>query len=255
MNCQRFEELAPRIARQESRDAELLRDASNHAASCAACNALLTEARTVAASLAAIAAHDKVSQLSGHLEASLRAAFLREHANNARAPRATGPAALPSSVFIGAFRWAALSMLAAAIIAAVLLLPRVINHKPETNHATVNPPQAPSLVVTPIKTAPVKVASETPVIAAVTKKRATAPHHPAKTNAAAPEQTLIGFVMLPYADDVSTIHSGTIVRVSMPRSTLGWFGFPVISNNPADRVVADLFMNQSGTPEAIRLVQ
>jgi hypothetical protein len=268
MNCQLFEELASQIAHQELRDAELLHDANNHAASCAACNALLNEAREVAASLAALAAHDKSLQSAAHLESSLRAAFLREHSvvvgarpftlspREGRPARATNTAR--SNVYVGATflprdistgRWAALSLLAAAITLAAIFLPRVFNRKPTTDYVTVTPSQAPSNSQT------TKVAPETPKAAAFAQKRVPALHPAPKKPAATPDETLTGFVMLPYADDPSTIRSGSIMRVSIPRSSLGWFGFSVVSSNPKDRVVADFLMNQSGTPEAIRLVQ
>jgi hypothetical protein len=253
MNCQHFEELAQQIAHQELRDAALLQDAQTHAATCASCADLLNEARTVAASLAAVAAQDNASQDAAHLEPFLRAAFLREH------PALVGerPSILNSREGRPArlvFRWAALSLLAAAIILAALFLPRVLNRKPETNHATATPTQSPSTAVSQ-ETTPANASPQTPVVAAVAHKRITTLRHAPKKNAAASDESLTGFVLLPYADAPSTIRSGSIVRVSIPRSSLGWFGFPVVSSNPKDRVVADLLMNQSGTPEAIRLVQ
>ena len=80
MICQQFEQLAPQIAHNELRDAKLLQDAINHAASCAACDAILVEARELAASVASLAAHDKALDSAAHLEFTLRAAFAREHA-------------------------------------------------------------------------------------------------------------------------------------------------------------------------------
>jgi hypothetical protein len=264
VNCQRFEELAPQIAHRELRDAELLRDAANHAASCAVCNALLTDARTVAAPLAALAAHDKSQQPATHLETSLRAAFLRQHALSA-------PTLMPDSgtVLVGAgsrstrsnvsagatFRWAALSLLAAAIILAALFLPRAFNRKPETNRAKSTPTQSPSIGVPPINPPVQNAATNTPTAALVEPKRAIASRRAPKNNAAAPEKTLTGFLPLPFADEFSTIRYGVVVRMQMSRSDLAWLGLPVSVNDSGQKVVADLFVNESGVPEAIRLVR
>ena len=83
MICQQFEQLAAQMAHNELQDAKLLQDALNHAASCASCDAMLVGEREIAASVAALAAHDKAVDSAGHLEFTLRAAFAREHAAGA----------------------------------------------------------------------------------------------------------------------------------------------------------------------------
>ena len=52
--------------------------------SCAKCDAILVEAREIAVSVAALAAHDKAVDAAGHLEFTLRAAFAREHGGSER---------------------------------------------------------------------------------------------------------------------------------------------------------------------------
>ena len=86
------------------------------------------------------------------------------------------------------------------------------------------------------------------------QKRLAAEHKP-KKNLAEPETTLTGFLALPYADDLSTIEYGAIVRMQMSRADLAWLGLPVPISDTGEKVVADLFVNGSGTPEAIRLVR
>jgi hypothetical protein len=257
MICQQFEQLAQQIAHNELRDAKLLQDAQSHADSCAACNAVLVEAREIGATVASLAAHDKTVEAPAHLESTLRAAFVREHAANAPLRAVVGaglrPARLPSrhrNVFVGAtFRWASLS-LAAAIILAVVFLPRIIHHNSAPDIAIQTPSHSSSPAITPTKTAPVTTSApshEAP-------KQMVAIHKP-KKHLSDPEKTLTGFLALPYGDDLSTVEYGAIVRMQMSRADLAWLGLPVPVSDNGEKIVADLFVNGSGTPEAIRLVR
>ena len=248
MICQQFEQLAPQIAHNELRDAKLLQDAINHAASCAACDATLVEARELAASVASLAAHDQALDSAAHLEFTLRVAFAREMQRAGHRPAPTNAIRL-SPVFVGAtFRWASLSLAAAAIILAVVFLPRSLNHTSETNRAAA-PAQSSSPAITSAKTVPTA-----PTVAPVIQKRLSGPHKP-KKNSDEPETTLTGFLALPYADDLSTIQYGAIVRLQLSRADLAWYGLPVPISDSGQKITADLFVNGSGTPEAIRLVR
>lgn len=242
MNCEQFEQLAPQIARNELRDGELLRRATNHAAYCGACGAILIGAREIAESVAALAAQDKAGDSAGHLEFRLRAAFAREHAANA----AVGAVLRPARV---AFNWHVFSLAGAAIMFAILLVPSIVGHKTETDRASLTPTQITAPVV-----APTKIVAPTQTVAAATQKHLTLSHR-AKRNTAEPEKTLTGFLALPYADDLSTIEYGAIVRLQMSRADLAWLGLPVPISDTGEKVTADLFVNGSGTPEAIRLVR
>ena len=249
MICQQFEQLAPQIAHNELRDAKLLQDAINHAASCANCDAILVEARDVATVVASLAAHDKALDSAAHLEFTLRAAFAREIERAGRRPVPTN-ATRPSNVFAGAtFRWAAVSLAAAAIILVVILLPRLLNHNSQTNRAVVVPTQSSSPTRAIANAAP-----SAPITAPVGQKRLAASHRP-KKNPYEPETTLTGFFALPYADDLSTIQYGAIVRLQLSRADLAWYGLPVPISDSGQKITADLFVNGSGTPEAIRLVR
>jgi hypothetical protein len=241
MNCEQFEQLAPQIARNELSDDKVLQDATSHAAQCAACDAILVEARELAGFVASLAAKDKLLEAPARMESTLRAAFAREHATGTRSRK---------NIFVGAtFRWAAVSLAAAAMILAAILLPRILNRKSETDRAAATPAQSASPAVTETKIVAAPTAVER-----VTQKRVAAAHKP-KNNLAEPETTLTGFLALPYADDLSTIEYGAIVRMQMSRADLAWLGLPVPISDTGEKVVADLFVNGSGTPEAIRLVR
>jgi hypothetical protein len=257
MICQQFEQLAPQIAHNELRDAKLLQEAINHAASCEICDAVLVEARELATSVASLAAYDKSFDAAEHLEFTLRAAFAREIE---RAGRPSIPLRInrlaptnesrPSNAFIGAtFRWAAVSLAAAAIILAVIFLPRLLNHNSQTNRAVVVPTQSSSPTRAIANAAP-----SAPITAPVGQKRLAASHRP-KKNPYEPETTLTGFFALPYADDLSTIQYGAIVRLQLSRADLAWYGLPVPISDSGQKITADLLVNGSGTPEAIRLVR
>jgi hypothetical protein len=241
MNCEQFEQLAPQIARNELRDAKIQQNAASHAAQCSACDAVLVEARELVSAVASLAAHDKLLAVPAQMESSLRAAFAREHAADKR---------LRKNVFAGGtFRWAAASLAAAAIFLAAVFLPRMPNRKPEMNRAALTPTQT-----APAAARNTKIVAAPTTIPPVTQKYFLAAHKPKKTYAE-PETTLTGFLALPYADDLSTIEYGAIVRLQMSRADLAWLGLPVPISDSGEKVVADLFVNGSGTPEAIRLVR
>lgn len=246
MICQQFEQLVHQIAHDELRDAKIVQDANNHAANCAACNALLIEAREVAASVTALAAHDKLVEAPAHLETTLRAAFVREHSADAPS-RVVGASVRPAR--FATWTWAALALAAAAIILAVIFLPRMIHHdsSPEIAKQTPANPSLPA--VNAGKPAP--VAASAP---AESPKHLDAMHKP-KKHLSEPEKTLTGFLALPYADDLSTVEYGAVVRMQMSRADLAWLGLPVPVSDSGQKIVADLFVNGSGTPEAIRLVR
>jgi hypothetical protein len=262
MICQQFEQLAPQIAHNELRDAKLLQDAMNHAACCAHCDAILVEAREIAVAVGALAAHDKAVDAAGHLEFTLRAAFAREHGVGAvqnvgdrrefqRAGRR--PASTTAHVFAGAtFNRHVFSLAGAAIIFAILLVPGIVGHKSEPSRLAVKPAQTVAPTVAAVT--PADVAAPAQIVAPVAQKHFASSHKP-KKNPSERETTLTGFLALPYADDLSTIEYGAIVRLQMSRADLAWYGLPVPISDSGQKITADLFVNGSGTPEAIRLVR
>jgi hypothetical protein len=242
MNCEQFEQLAPQIAHNEMRDATLLQDAVNHAAQCGACDAILVEARELAAAVGALSAHDKAIDSAGHLEFRLRAAFAHDHSASAVVGGALRPARFT-------FNWHVFSLAGAAIIFAILLVPSIVGRKSEPDRASLTPTQ-----ITAPAVAPTKIVTPAQIVAPAAQSHLTASHKP-KKNFAEPETTLTGFLALPYADDLSSIEYGAIVRMQMSRADLAWLGLPVPISDTGEKVVADLFVNGSGTPEAIRLVR
>jgi hypothetical protein len=231
MNCKQFEELAHDIAAGKLADAALLRDARAHADSCSHCETLFAETRTLQTSLNALRDHDRLAQAPVRLETSLRAAFVRAHTGTAL-PRPARP-------------WAAVAGVAAVMLFAAVLvahyLPRWLNHPAQQNPVAVSPaPPAPTNV-RPAESAPSATNTN------VARNR---PHRRPRES-----ETLSEFVPLPYADDLSTIDYGVVVRYQLPRSALAWLGLSTPISDSGEMIVADLFVNQSGTPQAIRFVR
>lgn len=252
MICQQFEQLAGQIAHNELRDAKLLQDATNHAAVCASCDAILVDARLAAASVVALAAHDKSIDAAGHLEFRLRAAFVQEHTGSESMGGVNVPPtkSWSSNISLGArFGWQAFSLVGAAIIVAILLVPGIVGHKYGPDRTAVTPAKLSSPVTSQTKMIP-----PMQTVAAVTQNHLVAAHRP-KKNLSEQETTLTGFLALPYADDLSTVEYGAIVRLQMSRADLAWYGLPVPISDGGQKITADLFVNGSGTPEAIRLVR
>jgi hypothetical protein len=155
-----------------------------------------------------------------------------------------------SNVFLGAtLGWQAFSLAGAAIIFAILLMPGIVGHKPEPNRVAVTSAQVSSPAV-----AQTKIIPPPQTVSSVGQKHLVASHKP-KRNRSEQETTLTGFLALPYADDLSTIEYGAIVRLQMSRADLAWYGLPVPISDSGQKITADLFVNGSGTPEAIRLVR
>jgi hypothetical protein len=230
MNCKQFEELAHEIAAGKLADAALLRDAREHADSCSHCETLFAEARALQTSLNALRDHDRLAQAPVRLETSLRAAFVRAHTRTAL-PRPARP-------------WAAVAGTAAVMLFAALLaayyLPRWLNLPEQQDPVAVSPaPPAPANV-RPVESAPNATNLN------VARNR---PRRPRES------ETLSDFVPLPYADDLSTIDYGVVVRYQLSRSALAWLGLSTPISDSGEMIVADLFVNQSGTPQAIRFVR
>jgi hypothetical protein len=63
-----------------------------------------------------------------------------------------------------------------------------------------------------------------------------------------------GFVALPGAGALPPLESGSIVRVSLPITTLPWYGIQIVPDLGRGPVTAELLIAQDGQPRAIRLV-
>ena len=115
-------------------------------------------------------------------------------------------------------------MAGAAIIFAIILVPAMMGHKSEPNRVAVKPVQPIAPAVATVT--PTNIAPPAQTVTPVAQKHFAASRKP-KKNSSERETTLTGFLALPYADDLSTIEFGAIVRLQMSRADLAWYGLPV----------------------------
>jgi hypothetical protein len=83
--------------------------------------------------------------------------------------------------------------------------------------------------------------------------RATAatPVHTANFN----REVATDFLAVPYAPAFTQYDSGQVVRVHLPRSSLGTFGLPFDENRAAERIKADVLLGEDGIARAVRFVR
>jgi hypothetical protein len=247
MNCQEFEQIAHDVARDDG-VVSPWQSGLAHAQDCARCAALLEEARALHASLRGLAASDSERVTPGYLEMALRHSFRRNRIVVAHRRQLRN--------------WAATGTILAA--AAIVLLTAVLSLRHGvTAPVRVTPQEAPaSGVVTPPTVKPAApVRSITARSAQVARVSAPARIEVSPgPKASGPDVDWVAewateFVPLPDADDLVPLESGTIVRLTMPRTALASFGLPVSTDQANTQVAADLLVDQAGIPRAIRLVR
>jgi hypothetical protein len=77
---------------------------------------------------------------------------------------------------------------------------------------------------------------------------------PELANTINPAETVTDFIPLTAIADATAMHSGTIVRVEMPRASLIAMGLPLNAERAHETVKADIVVGDDGLARAIRLV-
>jgi len=235
MNCAEFEEIVHDLDRPGTPGLELRERALLHAESCGRCAMLAIENEALDFGLHKMSLEDVEQKASPGAEAALLREFRRKKVQ--AAPRMV--------------RW----QIAAIGVAAMLLLtlgitlrreaglnaggPKAIT--PSTAAAGTNVPNAG--VNTPSPIGPV---TNNAAFTQTTARQA--------ASDADDSEYATAFVPLPYADDLTALDNGAVVRVMLSRSALTSLGLPEAEMGGADRVSADLVVSDDGTPQAIRLV-
>jgi hypothetical protein len=183
--------------------------------------------------LAALREDSLGAQAPQHVETALRAAFRAQSQKPVRrawAPWAFGAAAAVA-VLIGAGAWK---------------LNQPVPALPAVKFAMAPPPA----IVQPGLPKAVQ-----PVVARRIKPAPRASVRAAKVEAPRVQEVATDF--LPLEDTVSlpAIESGHILRVSLPRSTMMRFGFPVNPDRMMEPVKADVVFAQDGIARAVRFVR
>jgi hypothetical protein len=240
MNCREFKDVVHEVARDLPRaegSASPWQTALAHAQSCSRCFVLLAEARALCSTLHRLGANDLDKSAPPHIESALRDAFKRS--------RSVVPA--PSRWSRKATIASILATAAALALSAVTVLH--LRAKPDL-HGIANQPSS----VSPASLQPVPQTVKAP--AAPLSAQTVAP--PGAQGDSSQEMASVdwdrGFVALPDADDMVPMESGAVVRVTMTRAALASLGLTVAGDQENSRFAADLLVDQTGTPRAIRFV-
>jgi hypothetical protein len=149
------------------------------------------------------------------------------------------------------WRWIAATAAAAAVLALVFAvrLSRLPDVDPLPDVARVHAPAPPSHLVKSQSTAPaVSVPRPKPSLLTAARPKEV------KGSPARSQEDTAEFIALPYAPPLSVYDHGQVVRVRLPRTSVGNFGLPVNEERLAERIPADVLLGQDGIPRAIRFV-
>jgi hypothetical protein len=227
MDCAEFNEIVHDLDRPGTRGMEMRERALLHAEGCSRCAALVPETEALDFGLHALALQDAEREASPCLEGELLREFRRKKVQ-----------ATPRII-----RWQFAAIGAAAM--ALLALGITLRHQTKTNlpgtasgltASTVNPE-----TTVPTTGSPDPDVKNSPVMTTVESQSDDSEYATA-------------FVTLPYADDLTTLDGGAVVRVMLSRSALTSLGLPGAEMGSAERIPADLVVSDDGTPQAIRLV-
>ena len=227
MNCAEFEEIVHDLDRPGTRGLEMRERALIHAEACSRCAVLITQSEALDLGLHGLALQDSELKASPGLEGTLLQEFRRQKV--LAAPRM--------------IRWQFAAIGVAAM--ALLALGITLRHQTKTNSpgagsgptaSSVNP-----VIVVPTAGSPNTDVQNNPVTSTTTSQSDDSEYATA-------------FVPLPYADDLTPMDGGAVVRVMLSRSALTSLGLPEAEMGGAERIPADLVVSDDGTPQAIRLV-
>jgi hypothetical protein len=255
MNCREFEKVINDLAGGQLMDAVTRARGQAHTATCARCALRLADERVLTAGLRALAESTRAERAPAHLKPALRAAF-DEHT-------ATAVRVAPTPRRVGrGWRWglaaaAALALLAITAAFGLRMLspdPKQVVDKATPTQAPVPREPAPQQIVPRSDRGPEKVQQ-------VANKPAPGPsrrpsrRHPAPGDVASQPEVATDYIPLTYLADATALHSGTVVRVEVPRSTLIAMGLPLNAERAHALVKADVLLGDDGVARAIRFIQ
>ena len=235
MNCQQFQDVLQGLARRESLEDSVLKDALEHAESCSVCEDLLKEAEALNGDLRSLAALDASEQTPMRVEKAVQEAFRRNRIPPDRAPAPHAPdlrlVAVTSLIGI------------AALALFTIFLMRRWQPAPSPEGYR---PSSPTIPAARPSNGREEASLAEPFLPADLQDDA--------LFAFEDEEGATGsFVPLNETFDPTALEGGTVLRVAVPRGTLRTFGFSV-EQSADERVLADMIVTGDGTPQAIRLV-
>jgi hypothetical protein len=214
MNCQRFWETMPELARETPAG-----EAREHMEHCPSCGVLLERHRALAAGLARMAAESRAIAPPPRLEAKLLASYRAQAGVRARSHRNW---------------WVPLATWSAAAAASVTLALFLAHGRQPT-----------------AKTAPSPVSHRRPPARLELASLPVAPDLDLMEPSMGAEAQ---FIPLPDAEEFDADDEMDVVRVEVPRSAMAALGYTVSAERASERVEADVAIGPDGLARAVRFV-
>ncbi len=253
MNCQTFQKSIMDLARNGPADEGTRSSALAHARSCAHCAARLAGEQMLSDVLELAAAEPL--EAPPHVETAVLAAY-RTHFAASSHETLQHPA--PWFWRTGYWRIAAALLLTILGVAAFRLLQPGESDRPRVAGPVERKPALPAPELTDKEsiTGP-SVSANVPQTAAagVDARAANRGRRPSMARTSqSPTEVATDFIPLVSRDEISSMESGQVVRVLLPRSAMASFGLPV-NQERADRpVTAQVLIGQDGVARAIRFL-
>ena len=234
MNCGEFKNVAENLDLDQA-----VPEISQHLSRCPSCFNWLDEQRALASCLQMLNQEAAAIGPSERVEADLVEAFrARQRHRHRRELRVWAPAAAALFFCMILGGWAVHRLRrqppAQKLAAAVPVPLAELRPSPDPAPATAIPPA-------PIHPSP----------AHARKRRV---QEAVRRSAEAGENSASQFFPLPYADSLSPLTGGQIIRIRVPRSALMTVGLPVTPDSMAGYVDAEVVLNDEMVPRAIRFV-
>lgn len=286
MNCHQFNSHLTELARREPLDAALKHACEAHRAACAPCRQRLADFESLQQALAALAHADAAAAAPLAVEQRLREAFRQQAASHGSVRQPGHRRPLVATHWPRSWWWLTGAAAALVVVVATFGLRRAaIDQQPLTVAVTptlAEPAVTPSSVMpelsvvkaTPSDSIPVRPrvqAGARPVPRVLTNgpngpngaDRATAGASPRavpwshrdRPDLMEQEEALTDYLFLNPGQRLDPLERGQLIRVMVPRSTLGTFGLPVNPERAMVPVKADLVVGEDGMARAIRFIK
>ena len=255
MNCQRFEEIASDIAREQILDASVRTEAFAHCHGCGSCAVRLEEELAITDRLRNFAVKFDSIGAPARVEARVLAAF----------EQGTLTAPQPVAIMSRQRYWISAISSIAALVLIVFALSTIRSRQavPATGKTDV------ASIAEAVRANPISSSLLALVTgqndrnqASIPVKRTSTIRHrrnaKSTTNQSKPtgySEIATDFLPVSYGGSANLADGGRMVRVELPRSAMASFGLPVNMDRANERVKADVLLGVDGLAHAIRFVQ
>lgn len=253
MNCQRFEYLITDLARECVLEESIRSQALAHAESCPGCSARLVHERALSAALKLMAADP--GEAPAHIEAALISAYRAR--TEASLPAASSR---PGRRVLSIGYWGIAAALVVALLGVTTFRLLRINQPDETRSPrsalpiiSPAPPRQTARDVAPERIEPKAVPAPKAANANLSVKQA-APRSTIPKEPPAPVEIASDFIQLASNAELSSMESGQLIRVQLPRNVMASYGIPVNQERADEPVTAQVLIGQDGWARAIRFL-